>query len=113
MSNQDANRERQEHEPGTADPHDAGIRLGNEEALEEGGVGPMSHTYGAGGLGAGQGLGGTRDNVSNEQGGSTGAMLGGKGVAGTNLGSTDIGPSDITVGGDASGLGATDGGDTA
>ncbi|HET9517824.1 MAG TPA: hypothetical protein VFO77_08875 [Actinoplanes sp.] len=95
------------------DPHDAGIRLGNDEALEEGGVGPMSHTYGAGGLGLGEGLGGTRDNVSNEMGGSTGAVLGGKGVAGTNIGSTDIGPADMTGGGDASGFGATDGGDTA
>ena len=100
-----------QNNPG-ADGHDAGIRPGNEDELEDGGVGPMSHTYGAGGLGSGKGLGGTRDNFSNEHGGSTGSMLGGKGVEGTNLGSTDIGRSDITGGGDAEGLGAANGGDT-
>ena len=47
-------RSRDEGQPG--DPHDAGIRLGNEEALDEGGLGPMSHTYGAGGLGTGGGV---------------------------------------------------------
>ena len=113
MLNERTDDDSPERAHGTEDPHDAGLRLGSEEALAEGDIGPMSHTYGAGGIGSGAGLGGTRDNVSNELGGSTGSILGGEGVAGTNLGSTDAGPSDVTGGGDASGLGATNGGDTA
>jgi hypothetical protein len=113
MTHNDKAHRKPEPEDMGRDPHDAGIRMGNEEALEEGGVGPMSFTTGAGGLGSGAGLGGTRDDFSNEHGGDTGAMLGGKGAPGTNLGSTDVGRSDITGEGDASGLGATNGGDTA
>jgi hypothetical protein len=91
---------------------DAGIRLGGSESLrEDGTAGPMNSTYSSV-SNRDVAPGGTRDQISNELGGSTGEFLGGQGIAGTNLGSTDIGAADLTGGGDAAGLGSTDGGGT-
>lgn len=95
-----------------AQDRDAGIRLGGSEALrEDGTAGPMNSTY-SNVSDRDVAPGGTRDQISNELGGSTGEYLGGQGIAGSNLGSTDIGGADLTGGGDAAGLGATDGGGT-
>ena len=51
--------------------------------------------------------------MSNPQVGSNVAMLGRKGIAGTDLGSTFIGLSEVTSLGDTAGLGVTDGGNSA
>ena len=87
--------------------HDAGIRLGGTESLEEdGGAGLMNATYTSSAT-EDVAPGATRDDISNQLGGDTGSYLGAEGIAGSDFGNTDAGRTDLTGGGDAAGLGAT------
>lgn len=90
------------------DDRNAGIRLGGEvteEDVAEGGpVGSTTGT-GTGGMADAMGGGEARGGFSDVPGAGTG----GKGMSGTDVGSTNAGRTDLTGGGTASGLGGTSG----
>jgi hypothetical protein len=84
-----------------------------EEDIAEGGfVGSMPGS-GMGGLGDPALGASTRGDASGAFGTRVGGITGNTGVTGMDVNSTDAGPTDITGGGTASGLGGTSGGGTA